>query len=362
MDLLALKDKWASLAVSSSAPWQDKNFGHLPGGRGNYPAVVIIMIVGADEPERVREVLETLLANTRYPGWRIQLVDNACRPEVSEMLGIVPRASVLRNERRVSAPANRNKAFRATTADYFVCMDSDVLVRDPFWLHKLAAVAESDQRIGIVGGGLNSCGSFWWVNRDGVARPSHFYFQKYVRQKPYECQVIQSHCALVRSETLKQIGLFDEGFCPIYGEETDLCLRAVANNWRVFDTFLNVFHLGSRDTKSGLGRERALALDMAGNRRVALRWGGLLPNRPYSAYDSALTYLDHFRKNAPAALPLMPALPPLTDENGEINARFAVKTPTPGREHAGRKMINLVKSAIKYFLLSACLRVRHEWR
>lgn len=55
-------------------------------------------------------------------------------------------------------------------------------------------------------------------------------------KEPKYLDMLYGACFMVRRETLKQVGLFDERFNPIYFEETDLCLRMRKRGFKLMYT------------------------------------------------------------------------------------------------------------------------------
>ena len=306
----------------SYEPFCDPHFGELPRGDGLFPSVSLVMAVGGNQFDLLVNVLESLFRNTPYPNWQIILVDNLGAEELRNALLAVPKSLLVVNDAVAACSVNRNRGMQECRADYHVCLDSDVLIEDPLWLYKLVALAESDASIGAVGGGLNTCGSFWRVDRDGIARAYHFLERKFRDPRPFECQVAQGHCILLKRTALDKVGLFDEGFRPVYGEETDLCTRLCAHGYRVMDTCIGLTHVGQGDNTASFGEQKTNLLLQAADRRVAMRWGALLPHEPLPTYESAQEYLAFLRSMGPSFLACMPDLPPTTNAAGEIHPLF----------------------------------------
>ncbi len=154
-----------------------------------------------------------------------------------------------------------NEAARSSSADYLVFLNSDTIV-PPNWWRKLVRCAESSPDIGIVGPLSNAAswqtipvlreGSGYCINSlppgvtiadadricEETARPGFY----------PKCQLINGFCFFVKKAVFDRIGLFDEENFPTgYGEEDDLCFRAVNAGFvsaMAVDTY--VFHAKSK--------------------------------------------------------------------------------------------------------------------
>jgi GT2 family glycosyltransferase/glycosyltransferase involved in cell wall biosynthesis len=80
------------------------------------------------------------------------------------------------------------------------------------------------------------------------------------------------HCTYFRRQALDTIGYFDEAFAPGYGEEVDLCQRAIASGFsHVVADDLFVYHKGSRSFDSQ-NREAKLRLQHEHERAIDRRY------------------------------------------------------------------------------------------
>jgi GT2 family glycosyltransferase len=78
-----------------------------------------------------------------------------------------------------------------------------------------------------------------------------------------EVEVAIGCCVLLRAETLRAVGLFDETYFA-YHEDVDWCLRARRAGWRLFfEPYARVFHRGSGSTTGLRARPAAAAAEAA---------------------------------------------------------------------------------------------------
>ena len=311
--------------------FSDPDYGSLQ--KGAYPRVALVMPVGRDSLPITRASITTLYDVTAYANWTLVTINDAAGEETDAFLRSIPESVKLGNATRRGFSENTNAGIRAVDADYYVLFSNDVLVFDPYWLHKMVALAESDARIAVVGAGFNSCGSFWHLNSRGAVESFHYYHVKFLGRKPFECQSVSGFNMMVKAAVMKKIGSLDEGYYPAYGEETDFCFRVVASGYRVMDCLLPVYHVvrGGWRGKIGLqGRDRVRYPNsaLAGSvRRLALRWGSLLPTAPAPTYREAVLELRRIAEIAPRLFALQPDLPPTCNLEGVVNLVFELPFP-----------------------------------
>ena len=154
-----------------------------------------------------------------------------------------------------------NEAVRSSSADYLVFLNSDTIV-PPNWWRKLVRCAESSPDIGIVGP-LSNAASWQTVpvlregigycinslpNGISVADADRICEEAAIPGFYPKCEVINGFCFFVKRVVFDRIGLFDEENFPTgYGEEDDLCFRAVNAGFIsaiAVDTY--VFHAKSK--------------------------------------------------------------------------------------------------------------------
>lgn len=287
--------------------------------------ITIVMVIGGSNVQLVREVVESVLSNNLIPDVDILFIDNASHEDVHNYLKTIKGSRIVVNRNPRGCAENRNMVMEYSSSKYYLFLDSDVIAYDNGWLDKMIETAESDEDIAVVGGGTNSYGSFCWVNHYGFISYTYFLDKKTEDSPPFEAMVVQGHNMLVRGSIFKQLDGFDEGFRPVYGEDIDFCLRAVASGYRVMDTTVNIHHMGSAENKDRLGEDRTAILNIAAARRLAIKWSWILPGRPYSGYDSAISYVRFLKEMGPYILRALPDIPPTTDSNGDVHPLYVLR-------------------------------------
>lgn len=108
------------------------------------------------------------------------------------------------------------EAFKFPQVKYGLILNADAVV-EPFWLSKMLAVMESNQRIGAVGPMSNRA-----IGEQ--MDPSNI-------GKPSPTQRLSGFCMMFRREVFEQLGGFDEQFVGGGFEDWDFCERAQRAGW-----------------------------------------------------------------------------------------------------------------------------------
>ena len=169
-----------------------------------------------------------------------------------------------------------NVGLRAATGDYVVLLNSDTIV-PRLWLECLLECMTSDDRIGVVGP-LSNAATWqsvpdcvdgrggWAVNKlppgYNVDEFAELVFGVSERRFP-RVGFLNGFCLMLRRDVISQVGYLDEKSFPRgYGEENDLCLRAldagfylaVADHCFVYHAKSKSFGASARDELAREGR------------------------------------------------------------------------------------------------------------
>lgn len=128
----------------------------------------------------------------------------------------------------------RNIGFKHVTASYFVNLDNDQYV-GPGWLESLhAKLSEGYDVAGCEAWKLFPPGSKGTLVHNGVIINGREYYPQVRCTRPTD-QFTYIGCGgmLVKTEVVKNIGLFDEQFSPAYFEDPDFAFRAIQNGYRL---------------------------------------------------------------------------------------------------------------------------------
>lgn len=243
------------------------------------PADIIICVHNALDD--VQRCLASVAEHTTEP-YHLILMDDGSQPETRDFLQAYVEDNVhsqslqlLRNNKARGYTFAANQGMRASTHPYFILLNSDTIV-SPYWLDRLIACADSDERIGMVGP-LSNTASWQSIPEveyrgDWAANPLPLDMTvaqmanrvaalstRFYPQLPF----LNGFCLLITRALQEAIGYFDEEtFGAGYGEENDYCLRAGKAGWKLAvadDTY--VYHAQSRSYSH---ERRKLLADRAG--------------------------------------------------------------------------------------------------
>jgi GT2 family glycosyltransferase len=196
---------------------------------------------------------------------RVIIINDGQETRTADMLSAFERSfshiEVQTNSKNIGYTKSVNKGIKASNANWVVVLNSDTIVSEG-WLGKLMNCALTEERIGMVGP-LSNAASWqsvpeiqdksgdWHLNPlpTGLSIDdfSSLVEKHSVREYP-SVGVINGFCQLINMELLDEIGLLDEIAFPIgYGEENDMCARAVKAGYKLLladDTY--VFHAKSK--------------------------------------------------------------------------------------------------------------------
>lgn len=218
-----------------------------------------IIIVNYRTYELTKQTIESVINKDHPFSYEICVVDNASSDGSLEKLqgdfskesadGLIKFFANIENNGFAFA---NNIAIKQTTAKYVLLLNSDTIVVDDC-LRKCISYMESDKNIGALGckvvlpdGSLDKAcrRSFPDINvsfyrMTGFSRifPKSKRFGRYNltyldENETYEVDSLVGAFMLVRSDTIKEVGLLDESFF-MYGEDIDWCYRIKAAGWKI---------------------------------------------------------------------------------------------------------------------------------
>jgi len=241
--------------------------------------LVSIIILNWNGMGFTKPCIQSIKENTKHKSYEIIVVDNGSEQEEIRELqkmkkqGLINRL-ILNKENKGFSGAN-NQGMKIAKGDYFLLLNNDTVVK-PNWLQGLMEVVQSDERIGILQPDLPEsldekqeyCGGY--IDGRGTARltekePGAFF---------QELEQAAGAAFLIKKSVFESIGFFDEGFNPIYFEESDYCARARKAGFRVGCTQKSrVIHLVSKCTTGQTSRWQYVTVNKNRIRYMLLHFG-----------------------------------------------------------------------------------------
>jgi GT2 family glycosyltransferase/serine acetyltransferase len=213
-----------------------------------------IIVLNYRTPEMVIDCLDSLRGELG-PGMVTVVVDNDSGDGSADRIeahvarsGYSEWARVLRSPVNGGFAAGNNLGIRSVSAESYILLNSDTIVRPGAIAGLLQGLAENPTA-GIIGPGLEG--------RDGMIEKSCFRFphpvselvraagtgvvtrmlRRYdvpmeLSQVPVEVDWVAFACVAIRRVVLEQVGLLDEGFFMYY-EDIDYCQKVRAAGWKI---------------------------------------------------------------------------------------------------------------------------------
>ena len=217
-----------------------------------------------------KELLDECLADLRRAqeqigGGKIIIVDNASRDASAEYIEqTAPDVTLIRSATNVGFGRANNMALDKVDTPFLLLLNTDAFV-PPDALRVTMDYMKANPDVGIVGVRL--------VGRDGILQPSCRYFptpwntflsrsglsrwlpgrlvddMHWPHDQARDCDWVPGCYYLVRTEVVKQVGLFDPRYF-LYYEEVDNCRAVKRAGWRVvFFPHTQVVHIGGESAR-----------------------------------------------------------------------------------------------------------------
>jgi len=221
---------------------------------------VAMVILTYNQKKLLEETLESIIKKTNYKNYKIFLVDNGSIDRHDLMVKKrFPKVEVIRNTKNLGYSKGNNIGIREAqetyNPDYFVLLNDDIEMIDGEWLNKMIKVAESDEKIGIVG-----CQSIY---PDGSFQNAGGYLRRWELTKILEFnqgEILDvDHfdvvCMLVKREVMNKVEGMDESYTPFLLEDSDFSLRTKEEGYLIkVHTDVKVVHKKSQTIDSMDGR------------------------------------------------------------------------------------------------------------
>ncbi len=231
-----------------------------------------VSIVSFRTPELLRQCLGALALESEQLELEVTVVDNASGDGSVELVrSEFPDVRIVANARNAGFGAAHNQVLRRARGRYCVVLNSDAALC-PGALRALVDVMDADPCLGACGpklryptGSLQSsrrrfptvAGLFiestqlqrFWPDNAVLRR---YYVQDRSDAVAQDVDWLVGACLCLRTEALRQVGLFDERYF-MYSEEIDLCRRLRAAEWRVrYVPQAEVVHLEGGSSRADL--------------------------------------------------------------------------------------------------------------
>lgn len=225
-----------------------------------------VVIANWNGKKPLQKCLTSLFANTKGPECNVVVVDNASTDGSIEMLQeTFPQVHLMRNNQNIGFSKASNQGIHYALANgtkYILLLNNDIEITDGKWLQTMIKLLESDSKIGIVGCKLlfpdekiQHAGGV--IKLRGAYHRGECEEDRGQYDKVESVDYVTGAALLIKSDVIRKIGLLDEGFTPLYCEDTDWCVRAFLYGYKVVYTPnpTLIHYCGSSADKMGMERK-----------------------------------------------------------------------------------------------------------
>ena len=213
--------------------------------KSKYPLVTII-ILNWNGKKLLKTCLSSLFKLTDYPNYKVIVVDNGSTDgSVEYVKKCFSKADVLALDKNYGYAKGNNEgikyALKKYNPDYVLLLNNDTKIIQKNWLTEMVKVAESNEKIGIVGnvllydnntvqmfgGGIDWFGLMYqyFVGEDKEVIEKCY-------SKPLKVSSVMFACVLIRKELFQKNVFLDESF-KFYFEDTDYCWRTYLKGYYI---------------------------------------------------------------------------------------------------------------------------------
>lgn len=185
-----------------------------------------IVIIAHNRIDVTRQCIDTIVNNTS--NYHLIFVDNGCTDGTSDFVkSRVPDATLIKNTGNLGVSKARNQGLRATTSDYVVIMDNDIVVKEGWLSDMFAQVQKGADIVGIEA----------WLLGDNNAPVKKCF------NEADKFSYLGGACCLFKRKVFEDVGIMDEQFTPAYFEDVDICIRAQRAGFKmVFKPSVKIIH------------------------------------------------------------------------------------------------------------------------
>jgi GT2 family glycosyltransferase len=171
--------------------------------------------------------------------YEVIVADDDSTDRTEEVLAYASNVVYVRNEKNLGFILTCNRAAQKARGKFLLLLNNDVQVTEN-WLRPLIDTFKEDENVGIVGprivfpdGRLQEAGAV--VNRDGTSRLVGVFDNPNLPRYNYVREVMycSGACLLLKTQTWRELGGFDESLAPAYCDDWDLAFRVREYGLRV---------------------------------------------------------------------------------------------------------------------------------
>lgn len=199
---------------------------------------VAIIITTYNQDKLAQICINSIKNKTNYKNYKIFFIDDSGKGKIAKNFSKKFKwIKVIENKKNLGFSKSNNVGIREAkktfNPDYFLLLNDDCEIIDKNWLKKLIKIGQNDKEIGILGAKiiypdetLQNIGGYlkgWEIVKELSDK----------RKKPFEVDHVMGAFLLFKKEVSNKIGLLSELYTPYLLEDTDFCLLAKKNGFKV---------------------------------------------------------------------------------------------------------------------------------
>jgi len=209
---------------------------------------VAIIICTYNQDFLLRKCLFSLKSKTNYKNYKVFVVDDKSKKNIGVSIKKkFPWVDVTINKKNMGFGKSNNigikKALKEYSPDYILLLNDDTEIIQKNWLKEMIKVGENDENIGILGckivypdKSLQNVGGL--IRKWEITKITNF-----KGGDIFDVDHVMGAFMLIKKEVINKIGFLDEDFSPYLLEDTDYCLRAKENNFKIKSvSYVEVIH------------------------------------------------------------------------------------------------------------------------
>lgn len=274
------------------------------------PPKVSFIIVAYNQSDYTKKCVESIKEKVNI-SYEVILIDNASTDETEPTFSRnYDFVRYYHNKVNLGFPCAVNQGIKEALGEYILILNNDTIITN-YLIDRLIEIAESDNKIGIVGPISNEV--------SGLQKDENAKYNSIEEMHKYAAQVREKNkgqvlhfprvaflCTLIKREVIEKIGGLDERFSPGNYEDDDFCLRAQLAGYKTViakDVFIH--HFGSKSFKAN--GEKAYQDRLMTNQKIFVdKWGAtpdeiwlknkqIKPHQIFYPIDKNL-FQQHFRR------------------------------------------------------------------
>lgn len=225
---------------------------------------VAIIICTYNQQKLLEKCLKSIKDKTEYKNYKIYFIDDSGNGEIADKVKTKFKwVNTTANKKNLGFSKSNNvgikKAIKDYNPDYILLLNDDCEIIEKNWLKKIIEVGEKDRKIGILGcnirypdGTLQNLGGYlnnWKIDLELNDN----------KKEIFEVDHVMGAFLMIKKEVINKIGILDEIYSPYLLEDTDYCLRAKGEGWKIISIpYVKVIHNKGKSIDSLEDKKRLL--------------------------------------------------------------------------------------------------------